>query len=329
MRGTVNAVPRFLLVLVVLSACVRPVPRARHSVIEPPAPIEVDAEVQVRSARCNPHWGLAFPGLGHLCMGDDDTGGILAAGTAVAGGATYYGYRQTEDGEHAAVVVPLVIVQDLWVYGLSDVGIRKALAKRQLYAPRDTLTDVVAAPFNHEVMKRPAVWGGLLGFLAVGIGASLALAGDVPTDKVGDDANLFGETVTPELGYPAAAAMGTVLFGHVAVAEEALFRGYLQSSLARNAGETTGWLAASAIFGLAHVPNAWALPSQDRRDYLLYGIPIITAAGGYLGWLYQSSGYSMAPPVAVHFWYDLLLSATLFALEPDNSIFSAKISLPL
>ena len=331
-----DSVPRFfraLLAVVVVAGpaagCMRPVATARTSPLDPPTPRELEAEIDQRHRSCDPRWGLLFPGLGQLCLGQAESGLTLSSLAAAEIATAVYVASQTDNSEHPGIVVPLVGVQDLWVYGLSDVGIRGALARRDLYAPQDTLGDLIAAPFNGEVMARPAVWGGLAGALAVGITATLLLESNIDTSGVGDDANLFGEDMRPEVGYPIAAGTGTVLFSHVAIAEEALFRGYLQSMFARSAGETQGWLAATALFGLAHVPNAWAVEGDERRDYLLYGIPIITAAGGYLGWLYRSSGYSLASPVAVHFWYDLLLSATFFALEPDNSMFSAKVSLPL
>ncbi|MBR9989929.1 MAG: CPBP family intramembrane metalloprotease, partial [Gemmatimonadetes bacterium] len=91
----------------------------------------------------------------------------------------------------------------------------------------------------------------------------------------------------PELGYPLALATGVGLFQHVAIAEEIAFRGALQSGIARQSGETQGLIWSSVIFGLAHAPNALVLPAEDRARYLLVGIPFLTAAGGFLGWVYQ------------------------------------------
>jgi hypothetical protein len=56
--------------------------------------------------------------------------------------------------------------------------------------------------------------------------------------------------------------------------------------------------------------------------------PRIPAAGGYLGLVYRWHDYSLAPPVALHFWYDFLLSAIGFALDPQDSILSARVSVP-
>jgi membrane protease YdiL (CAAX protease family) len=314
------------------AACSRPVQTARTTLIAPPSQAEIDAGLVVDYRSCSPNLGWLFPGLGQLCLHKKGEAAVLSSlaaseiGTAVAVGVTTDydadGDGQPDPFEHPGVSLPLSAVQDLWMLGLADVWITGALARREMYAPPDTMSDLVAAPFNVQVLKRPAVWAGLIGALAVGLGVSLALSDDVDTSEVGDDPNLFGETVDASYGYPLGGLAAGGLFLHVAPAEEALFRGVVQSNLARSMGETQGWVVASLLFGLAHVPNIYALPEEDRKDYLLYGIPTITAAGFYLGWVYRSSGYTLAPSTAVHFWYDFLLTATEFVLDPQHSIFA-------
>lgn len=323
---------RLALAGLVAAGCSRPVMTGRTSIIAPPSPAEIEAGAAVEFRSCSPHLGWLFPGLAQLCLGKTGEGAALAGlaageiATAVAVGVET-DYDADGDGaedplEHPGVALPLAAAQDLWIYGLADAWITGALARREMYAPPDSLGDLVAAPFNLEVMKRPEVWGGILGALAIGIGVSLALTDDLDGDQVGDDPNLFGETVDAEVGYPLGALAGGTLFAHVAPAEEALFRGYIQSTSARVLGETRGWVAASLLFGLAHVPNMYGLPEEDRTEYLLYGIPVITAAGFYLGWVYRASDYSLAPSTAIHFWYDLVLTTTLFVIDPQNSIFA-------
>ncbi|HEU5060812.1 MAG TPA: CPBP family intramembrane glutamic endopeptidase, partial [Kofleriaceae bacterium] len=268
-------------------------------------------------------------------LGKTTEGAVMASlaaaeiGTAVAVGVNTE-HDSDGDGDpdplaHPGVYLPLAGLQDLWVYGLADGWITGALARRERFAPPDTAADLLAAPFNLEVMKRPAVWAGLAGALAVGLGVTFALSDEIDGDQVGDDPNLFGETVDGKVGYPLGGLAAGTLFAHVALAEEALFRGYIQSTSARVLGETPGWVAASLLFGLAHVPNMYGLPEEDRDEYLLYGIPVITAAGFYLGWVYRHSDYSLAPPTAIHFWYDFLLTATLFVADPENSIFAPSV----
>lgn len=308
--------------------CSRPLARARLSALEPPAPEELDAAARVGRARCSSYLGLLFPGLGQLCLGEPGKAAVLAGLAAAEIGTAVAVKRETGRSEHPGVVLPLVALQDLWVYGLADGAITRDLAASKPFAPRDSLVDLAAAPFNWQVMRQPAVWGGLAGFLALGIGVSWLLD-DPDTSRAGDDPELFGKTIDGRVGYPLGFGLGGGLFTHVAIAEEALFRGTLQSSFARSAGERDGWLGATLLFGAAHVPNAFLLPAGQRQDYLLYGLPIITAAGGYLGWLYRRTDYGLASPVALHFWYDLLLTATFFVIDPESSPFQAGVTVPL
>ena len=313
-----------------VAGCSRTVRTARVSKLEPTMPAEREARARLTKPPCSPKLAILFPGLGQICTRRAKEGAALMA-LSVAEIATGVGIGlNNDDGfSHPAAALPLLAVQDLWIYGFSTPGIDAALASERLYAPQDSLTDMMAAPFNLQVMKRPEVWVGILGSLALGVGISLLVdESDVGTDQLGDDPNIFGRTFRARSGYPLGFGIGAGLFTHVAIAEEVLFRGSLQSSIARRRGERTGWIHASLIFGGAHAFNALLIPQEQRKQYLLIGVPFITALGSYMGWVYKHSEYSLAPPVAVHFWYDLLLSMTFFALDPQNSPVSAKIAIP-
>jgi membrane protease YdiL (CAAX protease family) len=65
------------------------------------------------------------------------------------------------------------------------------------------------------------------------------------------------------------------------VAEEAFFRGALQPRV--------GWLAASVLFGLAHL-----VPRRDLAPWALFAV----AVGGLLGALFDATGDLAAPAVA-------------------------------
>ncbi len=322
-----------LAVVVVVAACGPTVKTARLHDTEPVSPREADARERVSHRRCNPSWGLAMLGLGQICYRKEAEGAVLASLTAVEVTAAVQASRRITVApgdsklEHPAVLLPLVALQDLWVYGLADTSIDRSLAAHKLYAPQDSLFELAVAPFNWEVVKRTDVWAGTLGMLALGIGVSVLVDEDL-VNNFGDDANLFGESFSPETGYPLAGATFAGLFTHVAIAEETMFRGMLQSNLARRSGETKGWLYGSLIFGGAHAFNALALEGDERRDYLLYGLPFITTVGSFLGLSYRWNDYSLAPPVAIHFWYDFLLSATFFAMDPENSTLAAKVAIP-
>ena len=89
---------------------------------------------------------------------------------------------------------------------------------------------------------------------------------------------------------PARLALVAVLAG---LGEEALFRGVLQTAIGDAAGPAAGWLAASLLFGAAHLVS---------REYAA----LATLFGLCFGGLYLWSG-NLLVPVAAHAAYDFVL----------------------
>lgn len=320
-RGAVIA-----LVCVTAVGCSRPLQRARTSHSQAITPAEIDAQMLLAKPRCSSALGLLFPGLGQLCTNRKGAAAALAATGVVELGTMIAVLNASDAGlSHPGAALPLIAFQDLWAFGYVEPLVKGQLARKALYAPPDSITDMLAAPFNIQVLEKPEVWLGIVGTLAAGIGVSLLVDESANTDRLGNDPNLFGRTVDRRLGYPLAGATFGALFSHVAPAEELIFRGSVQSGLARSRGETTGWVLASLLFGGFHAFNIFALPDEDQTAYLTIGVPFITAIGAYLGWIYRHNDYTLGPSIAVHFWYDFLLSATFFALDPENSPLSANV----
>jgi membrane protease YdiL (CAAX protease family) len=161
-----------------------------------------------------------------------------------------------------------------------------------------------------------------------GIAVSQVLDGPVDTHNLGTRPVLFGHTVNSAVGYPVATAIGVGVFEQVAIAEESAFRGVLQSGWARTSGEERGWVYGSLTFGLLHATNVLFIDPSQRAKYLAVGVPFITLLGGYLGKAYQWSDYSLAPSVAVHFWYDFLIEAYGFFTDPKHSPLALSWGMP-
>ena len=89
---------------------------------------------------------------------------------------------------------------------------------------------------------------------------------------------------------PARLALVAVLAG---LGEEALFRGVLQTAIGDAAGPGAGWLAASLLFGAAHLVS---------REYAA----LATLFGLYFGGLYYWSG-NLLVPAGAHAAYDFIL----------------------
>lgn len=89
------------------------------------------------------------------------------------------------------------------------------------------------------------------------------------------------------------------------VAEEALFRGVIQTALARGIGVVPGIAVASILFGLAH---------PVTRAYVVTA----TAVGALLGALLAWTG-DLAAPIAAHAVYDFLALSYLARARVDGS----------
>ena len=57
-------------------------------------------------------------------------------------------------------------------------------------------------------------------------------------------------------------------------------------------------------------------------------VPLITAVGGYLGLVAIETGFQLETSVALHFWYDFLVSTIGFIADPDHQPFAIRIGLP-
>jgi membrane protease YdiL (CAAX protease family) len=100
----------------------------------------------------------------------------------------------------------------------------------------------------------------------------------------------FDPTVAHWKSLPAD-AIGIILL--TAWPEELLFRGLLQNSLSRTlSSEAGGWVAASVIFGLAHITNNGVFPN------LRYAL-LATIAGIFYGRTWRKTG-SIFPAAIVH-----------------------------
>ena len=162
--------------------------------------------------------------------------------------------------------------------------------------------------------------------LALGLAYTEVFEGGLSTRHLFERPNLFGRTVNTLPGMLAGGGIGVGLFTHVALAEELAFRGLVQSGFTRSKGEEQGMVLGALVFGLFHSTNALFLPADQRVDYLVKAVPFITLVGGYLSYVYAKSGYSLSPSIAVHFWYDFLIEAASFAMDPKNSPLSMRIT---
>lgn len=164
--------------------------------------------------------------------------------------------------------------------------------------PRESFAELALAPFQGEYLFRPVTLAALL--LPLYIALSPRDDGRVlyqPTDGI-----------TPE--QIAAADMG-IHFG-VAIGEEAFFRGVLNTGLSERLGRWWGLAASSLLFGLSHQGSAGQATAASATGF-----------GAFLGYLQQENGYDIRQGIAIHFWWNFLVSLGLL----DNQEKTATVPL--
>ncbi|MGZ6144300.1 MAG: CPBP family intramembrane glutamic endopeptidase [Myxococcales bacterium] len=294
---------------------------------EPVGERETESRERVTRDDCNRRVAVLWPGFIQICR--DRTGeGALLAGLGLAELTTGLVAGVESGFGTAAAGVPLLAFGDLLTASVMDAVLEWQRAARYRFVPQESLTELARAPFSPEVLSRPAVWAGIAGTLAAGILVSRVLDGPVDTQNFGKRPVLFGRELNSAVGYPLAGAIGVGLFEHVAIAEETAFRGLLQSGWARSSGETRGWIYGSLAFGVVHASNILFMDPSQRLTYLAVGVPFITLLGSYLGLAYRWSDYSLAPSVAIHFWYDFLIESYGFFADPKHSPLALSWGMP-
>lgn len=281
-----------------------------------PAASAADPEPRLGTALA---WSL-LPGAGHVYLGDIATGlGYAALTGAFLAGALEVDRRNDRLGRDDEVNVPLLLADKVWEYSIFTTA-RSALEKDgvDLRARRfdDTPTPkLLAAPFGRQAL-RPEVWGAALFGVAVGAAAAHHRDGGRLIDV--ERARMLGATYDRD---QATALYGASAFGvslGAATAEEGIFRGLLQPYVQAGVGEAKGRWAVAGAFGAAHLVGL-------DGEWNVGGALFATAAGGYLGWLYDRDGARLAGPIAAHFWYDFALLGTLWAMEPDETPFGFEV----
>ncbi len=243
--------------------------------------------------------GLAYltPGLGHVYLGDLKTAGALF-GTAFTT-KSLAGYKKT------APFSNLMSNSNTWFYGIyaayRDVRINNNQNGYRYQMPTDSFGDLASAPFRWNVIKKPEVWGGLIGSLAI---ASVVVYFSMPDREA--TCSLEGNI------FPLSAFS-------IGLGEESFFRGYLQSFLAERLSPTAAITLSSLAFGAVHIPNALYLHKEQRMNYYTFSLPLITSLGGYMGWLTHKNR-SLKSSVALHAWYDFTLFTISTLAAPTASM---------
>lgn len=293
-------------------------------------------------------FSVLCPGCGYFYLGNSGRAAAYlgAAGALIASGAVvldhsplvYDGTSVVHDSGRA---LPLFMVaQNLWFYGVFAAYRDARLARGDLGArypvAREELPELLLAPFNPRVLKSPWVWAGLPAMLGAAVGASYVISRITATNASlamrtlsdGGGVQFFGHHYGTASGVALGEAYNLSIYLPVGVGEEALFRGVVQAGLSETSlGLWGGWAVGSAIFGAAHTFNFIGEENGVRTAAL--AVPYLMLTGSYLGVVFIKSDFSLRRSVALHFWYDFLLSTIDFIADPDHQPFVARFAMPL
>jgi membrane protease YdiL (CAAX protease family) len=241
---------------------------------------------------------MLAPGLGHIYLDDSRTGYSLLGTSALSSSMIIN--KNTQD--YAALCAP----QNIWFYSIyaayRDTRKYNDQAGYRYQMPQDSLSDLTLAPFRFSVLKKPEVWGGVLGCLSLASAVSYIGFSDAQIKPLSLSNSLF-----PMRAF------------NIGVGEEAIFRGYIQSFLMERLSPTASIITSSLIFGAAHIGNASGMDASMKKRYYTYSLPLISTLGGYMGWLTHKN-HSLKESVAVHAWYDFAVFSAAYMLMPKAAI---------
>lgn len=151
---------------------------------------------------------------------------------------------------------------------------------------KETITDLVSAPFQFEYLSDPMVFAPLLGLAVVG---ALSQPYQRPT--------LVSATMDQDLGY--LMFYDFYISQSAAVTEEAFFRGYLNYEYAKRIGPLQAGLLSGTLFGLAHL--------EPGQPVSTVGVQLL--AGYYFAYMQYKNGWDIKKAIALHFWWDIIAIA--------------------
>jgi len=92
----------------------------------------------------------------------------------------------------------------------------------------------------------------------------------------------------------------------IALAEETLFRGFIQPRLSWWLGDIRGWLLTSVMFAVWRFP---ALLGGDNLPSMLLGLVFLLIQGLLAGWIMRRANHALAPALyrAISMWMDIFI----------------------
>jgi hypothetical protein len=126
--------------------------------------------------------------------------------------------------------------------------------------------------------------------------------------------------------YYSLASMG--MSWEAGVGEEYLFRNFILPVYDYRFGQKKGLLMSSALFGGMHAFNYLFVDKPNPRD-IISQVAFTSIMGWALGKSVQNNNYHIGPAIAAHTWYDFVLMAGSFIINPKDNVFGIDVKLKL
>jgi len=276
------------------------------------------AHAEPNRLRNVPSWVWFMPGGGQYALGQDARAAAYLSSTA---GFAWWGVNAEKHRASGQMNAPLVYAQQAYILSLyesyRDVQMLYGADRYNRRFDPAPLSKMFAAPFERKQLTSPWV----IGAAVAGAGINYAIARSVSHPRTFSGMSSFnylGDTYNRDTGAAVYSAYWIPLSIGAGVSEEALFRGIIQSDWENRWGQKNGHIAASAVFGLAHL-NDPSDPAVVANALFAFG------AGYYFGWRYQQNNYKLAENIAAHVWFDLAAGAALMLANPQENPLGAKI----
>jgi membrane protease YdiL (CAAX protease family) len=183
--------------------------------------------------------------------------------------------------------------------------------------------DLYLSPFKIENIVTP-ITGGMV--LLAGIFLGIEKIKERNSISEVEEIYFINRYIHRNQALPLFAATSLAMSWGAGIGEEYICRNYLLPVLDYKYGQKKGLLLSSLTFGALHFSN---LLFSEKPDYLsaLIQVGEATIAGYFLGRDVQKRGYNIGPAVAAHMWYDAILMAGSFLINPENNFLGVSIKM--
>lgn len=254
-----------------------------------------------------------IPGLGHVYLNDMKTATTLFSTASIEAALAFNPQIQDPRTKNFSFFALTATLGYALYSAYRDARIYNGLSNYSYKMPTDDFADLSFAPFRWSVIKKPEVWGGVLGIL---VGTTTLMYFAYPHNTNAKVLSASSTSIWPPIALP------------VGVSEEAYFRGFFQSFLSDMYGSPAGLIGSSLLFAAAHRGNAKQFPHSERWRYYAFSLPLIGAIGAYCGWLTEKNR-SLQSAVAFHTWYDFILFSVAALAQKETAAIGRPVNFAL